>query len=89
MAIKCCAGRFAMADLSLQYWQQQAEAVRRVADITEDPLGKRAMLNVAATYEQLASNPRLARVAPRWPEPAKAKCPEEPAPGRPGARQWC
>ena len=78
-----------MADLSLEYRQQQAEAARRVADIVEDPLGKRAMLDVAATCEQLASNPRVARVARNWPEPPEVECPEEPAPERPGARQWC
>ena len=77
-----------MADLSLQYCTQ-AEAARRVADIMEDPLGKRAMLDVAATCEQLASNPRLARVARIWPEPTEAECPDEPAPGHPGARLWC
>jgi hypothetical protein len=75
-----------MADLSLEYWQQQAEAARRVADIMEDPLGKRAMLDVAATCEQLASNPRLARAVRIWPEPTEAECLEEPAPWRRGAR---
>jgi len=78
-----------MADLSLEYWQQQAEAARRVADFMEDSLGKRAMLDVAATCEQLASNPRLARVARIWPEPTEAERPEEPAPWRRGARLWC
>ena len=87
--MKCCAGRFAMADLSLEYWQQQAEAARRVADIMEDPLSKRALLDVAATCEQLARNPRLARVARIWPEPTEAECPKEPAPGRLGVQQLC
>ena len=60
-----------MAGFSLDYWQQQADAARQVAEIMEDPLGKRAMLDIAATCEELAGNPRLTRVARIWPEPGR------------------
>jgi hypothetical protein len=73
-----------MAGFSLDYWQQQADAARQVAEIMEDPLGKRAMLDVAATCEDLASNPRLARVARIWPGPAERS--DAPVLRRPGAR---
>ena len=69
------------------YWQQQAVAARQVAEIMEDPLGKRAMLDVAATCEELASNPRLARVARIWPDPAERS--DEPVLRCPGARLGC
>jgi len=80
-----------MVDSSLEYWQQQAEAARQVADIMEDPLGKRAMLDIAATCEQLASNPKLARTTRTSPERSgkPAECSDEPALWRRGARRWC
>ena len=53
-----------MAVHAKEDWWALAEAARRVAELLQDPIGKGAMLDVVASCEQLASNPRLAKERP-------------------------
>jgi hypothetical protein len=65
-----------VAEPTWEDWRRQAEAARRVAELMEDPVGKRAMLDIADACEQLAQNPRLARVARVWPDVSEVECPQ-------------
>ena len=58
-----------MADHLQEDWRARAEAARGVAELMQDPIGKQAMLDIADACEQLANNPRLAKVTRIWPDP--------------------
>jgi hypothetical protein len=46
------------------YWRRCAVEARRTADQLDDPIAKKAMLDIAISYEQLAAL-AAARLAPK------------------------
>jgi hypothetical protein len=62
-------GRFVLSDHAKEHWRALAEAARRVAELMQDQIGRQTMLDTADACEQLADNPRLAKVTRIWPQP--------------------
>jgi hypothetical protein len=46
------------------HWRRRAEEARRVADQLDDPIAKKTMLDIALSYEQLATLAK-ARAGPK------------------------
>ena len=52
-----------MVDRTPQYWREQAVLARQLSDVIEDPVGKQAILDVAAACDALADKADLGRMA--------------------------